>query len=200
MGQPILPNYPNHATEVALTARDGRRVRVRHMRREDAALLERMFYRLSSETRYRRFFVPLDNIEEERVHREARRLAQIDPARETALIAVVDEQGQEEAVAVARYTCLAERADSCEASLVIRDDYQGVGLGRQLFDLLVQVALAHGLRHMILLTHADNVPMIAIVQGLGMPYKGRFSAGLYEIDLQLTEVARPFFPFTAPED
>jgi GNAT superfamily N-acetyltransferase len=183
---------------VTLLARDGRAVRVRHMRREDAALLERMFYQLSSETRYRRFFVPLDSVDEERVRREARRLATINPARETALLALTAEGGCEEAVAVARFTRLAERDDSCEGSIVLRDDFQRLGLGRQLFDLLVQTAIASGLRHMVLLTHADNFGLISLVQGLGIPYKGRHSSGLYEIDVQLSEVRRPFFPFSGP--
>lgn len=200
MAQSLLPNYPDLRTVISLEARDGRRVRVRHMRKEDAALLERMFYRLSSETRYQRFFMPLDHVEEERVHREARRLATIDPIHETALIAIVDESGQDECVAVARYGCLANCDQACEGSIVIRDDFQGGGLGRQLFDLLVQVAMAHGLQHMALLTHADNAGMIALVHGLGMPYKGRYSAGLYEMDLQLTDALKPFFPFTSPSE
>lgn len=200
MGQLIIPNHPNLGAVVTLEARDGRSVRVRHMRVDDADLLERMFFKLSSETRYRRFFVPLDSIEEERVHREAARLATIDPATETALIAVVEEGGQEEAVGVARYSCLEHQVDACEASIVLRDDYQGAGIGRQLFDLLVQVALAHGLRHMVLLTHADNGGMIALVHGLGLPFKGRYSAGLYEMDVQLADAAAPFFPFTSPDE
>lgn len=199
MAQTVLPNQPNLGVAVKLRAHDGRELRVRHMRVEDAELLERMFHRLSSETRYRRFFVPLDNIEEERLRRESLRLATIDPTRETALIAVDDEDGREEAVGVARYSCLEERADSCEASIVMRDDFQKSGVGRQLFDLLVQTALAHGLRHMVLLTHADNLGMISLVQHLGMPFKGRYSAGLYEMDVQLTDVTRPFFPFTTPQ-
>jgi GNAT superfamily N-acetyltransferase len=198
MAQSLLPNHPDLRAVVSLEARDGRRVRVRHMRQEDAPLLERMFYRLSSETRYQRFFVPLDNVEEERVHREARRLATIDPAHETALIAVVDEDGQEECVAVARYGCLRNYDYACEGSIVVRDDFQCAGIGRQLFDLLIQVAMAHGIQHMALLTHADNAGMIALVHGLGMPYKGRYSAGLYEMDVHLTDALMPFFPFTAP--
>jgi RimJ/RimL family protein N-acetyltransferase len=168
------------------------------MRPSDAALLERMYYRLSSETRYRRFFTPIDHLDPERLRFEAARLATVDPERETALIAVDDEDGREESVGVARFSRLSERNDSCEGSIVLRDDFQGVGIGRQLFDLLVQVALASGMRHLVLLTHADNLPMIALVQRLGMPFKGRFSNGLYEIDVQLTDGARPFFPFTAP--
>ncbi|MCS6882986.1 MAG: GNAT family N-acetyltransferase [Oscillochloridaceae bacterium] len=199
MTRSIAPFQPNMEASVTLRARDGREVRVRHMRRADAELLIRLFYRLSPETRYRRFFVPLNDVDEARVRQEAARLATIDPARETALIAIVDEEGREEAVAVARFARLQEHETACEASIVIRDDYQGVGIGRQLFDLLVQTAMARGFRHMILLTHADNAGMIALVQGLGMPYQGRYSSGLYEIDLQLTDFGRPIFPFTAPE-
>lgn len=194
--RPASTNWPDMDAAVTLLTRDGRAVRVRHMRREDAELLERMFYRLSSETRYRRFFVPLDNVDEERVHSEARRLATIDPALETALLAVADEEGCDEAVAVARFSRLAERDDSCEGSIVLRDDFQGQGLGRQLFDLLVQTAIAGGLRHMSLLTHADNLGLISLVHGLGIPFKGRHNAGLYEIDVQLAEVRRPYFPLT----
>lgn len=196
MPQTPLPNYPNHHTSVTLETHDGRQVRVRHMRQSDAILLNQMFYRLSSETRYRRFFVPLDHIDEERVTREAERLATIDPLNETALIAISAEPDGEACVAVARYACLSNHLESCEGSIVIRDDFQGAGLGRQLFDLLIQVALAHDLQHMILLTHADNIGMIALVQRTGLPYKSRLSEGLCEIDLQLRKSEQPLFPFT----
>ncbi len=196
MPQTPLPNYPNHRTTVTLETHDGRQVRVRHMRQSDAILLNQMFYRLSSETRYRRFFVPLDHIDEERVTREAERLATIDPLNETALIAICDENDGEACVAVARYACFRNHPESCEGSIVVRDDFQGVGLGRKLFDLLIQVALAHDLQHMILLTHADNTGMIALVQRSGLPYKSRLSEGLYEIDLQLRKSEQPLFPFS----
>lgn len=181
---------------VPLTTRDGRRVMVRHMRRKDAARLERMFYRLSSETRYRRFFIPLDNVDEERVHTEAQRLATINPRRGAALVAVERAGRSSEVVAVARFAAIPNVAHCAEASIVVRDDYQGSGLGSQLFDLLIQVALARSIRHIVLLTHADNHGMIALVQRLGLPYKGRFTSGLYEIDVQLTDGEQPFFPFS----
>lgn len=189
---------PNLDAAVPLTTRDGRHVIVRHMRRRDAALLERMFYRLSSETRYRRFFIPLDNVDEQRVHTEARRLAKINPRKEAALVAVERAGRATEAVAVARFAAIPNVAHCAEASIVVRDDYHGSGLGHQLFDLLIQVALARGIRHLVLLTHADNHGMIALVQRLGLPYKGRFTSGLYEIDLQLSDGERPCFPFSEP--
>lgn len=191
-------NQPNLSASVTLSTRDGRALRVRHLRGEDAGLLERMFHRLSSETRYRRFFVPLDHIEDERVRLEAARLATVHPGREVALVALAQEGGREEAVAVARYALLTGQPHGAEGSIVVRDDYQGAGLGRQLFDLLIQTALAHGLRHLVLLTHADNAGLIGLVHRSGLPYRGHYTSGLYEIDLQLSDGEQPLFPFSRP--
>lgn len=183
---------------VSLATRDGRSIRVRHIRSEDANLLVAMFWQLSSESRWRRFFVPLDNIEADHVEHEAQRLAAIDPDREVALIALADENNKESAIAVARYARFQTDADYAEASIVVRDDYQGAGLGQQLFDLLIQTALAQGITHMILLTHADNYGMIGLIHRLGMPYTSKITSGLCEIDLCLIDATPPVFPSTEP--
>jgi RimJ/RimL family protein N-acetyltransferase len=169
------------------------------MRREDAELLERMFYRLSSETRWRRFFMPLDNIDPDQVRRETIRLATINPEREVALLATAQENGREEIVAVARYGRIGDDSECAEASIVVRDDYQSAGLGAQLFDLLVQVGLARDIHQIILLTHADNLGMIGLIQHLGLPYQGKYTSGLYEIDVLLADNELPIFPFSKPQ-
>lgn len=182
--------------KVTLHTQDGRPVTVRHIRASDWKLLVEMFWQLSSETRWRRFFVPLDHVDPERVEREARRLADIDSQRALALIALVEEEGRPAAVAVARFGRLAEADDCAEASIVIRDDYQGAGLGLQLFDLLVQAALAQNIRHLVLLTHADNAGMLGIVRKLGLPFRRRYCSGLCEIDVQLGDDQQPFLPYS----
>lgn len=184
---------------LGLLTNDGREVTVRHIRPEDGKLLAAMFWHLSSETRWRRFHVPLDHIDSDRVNHEAHRLAAIDHQREVALIALAKEAQQPISVAVARFARATPDETSAEASIVVRDDYQGAGLGAQLFDLLVQVAIAQGLRHLILLTHADNLGVIHMIRRLGIPYERNFSAGLYEIDLQLSDDQHPLFPYTHPE-
>jgi GNAT superfamily N-acetyltransferase len=178
---------------ITIETKSGRTVTVRGLQREDAPLLEAMFYRLSSETRWRRFFVPLDNLDRATVQREARRLATLDPAREVALLAFVDEGESQAAIAVARYVRTSAEPAAAEASIVVRDDFQNQGVGRQLFDLLVQTALVQGFAHLTLLTQADNLGVLALVQQLGIPYRAQFSDGLYEIDLQLQEGQLPHF-------
>ncbi|MEI7771201.1 MAG: GNAT family N-acetyltransferase [Chloroflexales bacterium] len=195
MPERLIADQPDLHAHIPLEVRDGREVQVRHMRSEDAELLERMFYRLSSETRWRRFFMPLDNIDPDQVRRETVRLATIHPDREVALLATSQEGGSEEVVAVARYGRIGDNSECAEASIVVRDDYQSAGMGSQLFDLLVQVGLARGVHHMILLTHADNTGMIGLIHHLGLPYTGKYASGLYEIDVQLTDNEPPIFPY-----
>lgn len=172
---------------VTLTTRDGRAILVRHIRAEDADRLVEFFWRLSSETRWRRFFVPLDNVDPDLVEKTARRMAAIDPTRELALVATTLEDGHEAIVAVARFASFHAGDDTAEASIVVRDDFHGQGIGLQLFDLLIQAAIARGLRHLVLYTQSDNYAILAMVRHLGLPYTSHVSEGLYEISLQLTD-------------
>lgn len=171
--------------EITLHTRDGRKVEVRHMHADDWPLLEAMFWKLSPETIWRRFMMPLEHADAERIEQGAKRLATIDPAREVALLALVDEEGQTAAIAVARYARPAPGADTAEGSIIVRDDYQGAGLGPQLFDLLVQVALAQGLKTLKFLTQADNRRAFGLVQHLGLPYETSLDHGIYEVTMQL---------------
>ncbi len=195
MPQRLSVDQPDLQAHIPIQMRDGRELQVRHMRQTDAELLERMFYRLSSETLWRRFFMPLDNIDLDRLRGETVRLATIHPDREVALLATAQEDGREEIIAVARYGRVGNDSECAEASIIVRDDYQNAGLGIQLFDLLVQVGLARGVHHVILLTHADNTGLIGLIHHLGLPYTGKYASGLYEIDVQLTDNEPPVFPY-----
>lgn len=131
----------------------------------------------------------------ELVHKSAQRLAAINPQREAALVALADEQDGEEAVAVARFARLPHNPKVAEASILVRDDYQGTGVGRKLMELLIAEARKSGLERLILLTHADNTAMIRLATGLGLPFKGRHAEGLYEIHLLLQPQSETKFEF-----
>lgn len=182
-----------------IVTRDGRTLRVRSLSASDAVLLERMFYRLSPETIYRRFFIAAEHASPELVHKSAKRLAAINPHREAALVALADEQGSEEAIAVARFARLPHNPKVAEASILVRDDYQGTGVGRKLLALLLSEARAAGLERLIFLTHADNTPMIRLAMGLGLPFQGRHADGLYEIHVLLEPQSATTFEFVRNE-
>ncbi|GIV94211.1 MAG: GCN5 family acetyltransferase [Pirellulaceae bacterium] len=192
--QPVCQDIPT-----TITTRDGRTLRVRSLAASDAVLLERMFYRLSPETIYRRFFIAAEHASPELVHKSAKRLAAINPRREAALVALADEQGAEEAIAVARFARLPHNPKVAEASILVRDDYQGTGVGRKLLGLLLAEARAAGLERLIFLTHADNTAMIRLAMGLGLPFQGRHADGLYEIHVLLEPQSATRFEFVKNE-
>lgn len=178
--------HPQPGLPISVKLRDGRSVLVRHIRPDDASRLVDLFWHLSSETRWRRFFVPLDHVDPNLVWKTAQRLAAIDRARELALVAVIKQQGQEEIIAVARFASDRTGAPEAECSIVVRDDYHGLGLGTHLFNLLLQAARQRHLRQLVLLTQCDNLATLALVRHTNVPHTMQVSSGYYEIHFHLT--------------
>lgn len=52
---------------------------------------------------------------------------------------------------------------------MVRDEWQEQGIGRALFDLLVQVALVQGLHRLYAIALRENRGMRRLIQNLGLP-------------------------------
>src|SRR5919107_1663133 len=128
-----MPGRMGRVSESRLTLRDGTRVRVRPIEPEDRAALVAAFERLSPETRYRRFFGPVNELS----RRALDHLTVVDHADHEALVALDEEDA---IVGVARYVRIGE--GEAEPAIVIADDWQGRGLGSRLLALLVERARA----------------------------------------------------------
>ena len=184
-GEP-LP-FPLGHGSVTTTTRRGRGVSIRHIEPQDATLLVDLFHRLSPETRRLRFFAPRNNVPDEIVWREARAGANIDPLVEAALIATLPEEGQERAVGVARMVRSPDEPATAEVALVVRDDFQGEGLGALLFDLLLQVALVQGIRRLVAITLAENGAMRQLVRKAGLPFTSQTRLGETTMIIELID-------------
>ena len=182
------------SARVKFTTQLGRDVLFRHMRPSDDRLLVDLYRQLSQETRRLRFLMLMPDLPDEVLLPAALRLATIDPEVSAALIATVEEDGQERAVAVAQLICDGAGAATAEAGLVVRDDYQREGLGSALFDLLVQVAMARGLEGLWGVSLADNAGMHRLIQKVGLPYTSRTSQGETTVLIELIQVANDSGP------
>ena len=149
------PEYPT-ALERAVLLPDGTAVRLRPIRPDDAPRLIEFYDQLSRHTAYQRFFTVMKRLPPD----WARLLATVDYRRRLALVA---EHGPAaELVAVARY----EPTDDprvAEVAFVVRDDFQGKGLGTVLLSALLEAARARGIERFRAYVLADNTRMLDLL-------------------------------------
>lgn len=97
---------------------------------------------------------------------ELRRLTEIDPQREMALIATIrDCDGGEQQIGVARY--VKDGDDSAEMAIVIADAWQRRGLGEKLLRALLDAAAGAGIGTLTGTAFSTNLGMLRLAQKLG---------------------------------
>lgn len=144
------------------TLRNGVAVVIRPLGKADAALERAFITALSAQSRRFRFLgqigCPSDAL--------IRRLTDIDYVHDVAFTALVDSNGTQQEVGVARYSVSAD-GQSCECAIVIADAFQGLGLGTLLMNHLIAIARSRGIGEMISLDAAENFPMRDLALALG---------------------------------
>lgn len=118
---------------ISATLTDGRVALLRPLDSSDRERIVAAFNRLSEESRYRRFFAPLHELSD----RSLEYLTDIDHSDHEAIIAL--DQVTDELIGVARYVRGEPGSDRAEAAVVVADDWQHVGLGRVLLELLAEI-------------------------------------------------------------
>ncbi len=142
---------------------DGTDVVVRPIRPEDAEIEQAFVEDLSAESKYFRFMQSLDRLTPQMLAR----FTQIDYDREMALIAVVKEGSDEAKVlGVSRYVSNPDR-HSCEFALVISDEWQQQGIGRELMRRLMSVARDRNIEVMEGEVLSNNTKMLSLCERLG---------------------------------
>ncbi len=163
--------------QTSYVIRDGRRVFIRPITPDDAGRLVDLYYRLSDTTRRLRFHSMRQNVPLETIEQEAKQLSDLDPARQAALVATVEEEGEERIVAVARLARSEEDPAEAESAIVVRDDYQNQGLGTHMLELLVEVARSMNIERLTAWIMAENRHMLHILKKSGLDYRAETRYG-----------------------
>jgi acetyltransferase len=152
--------YPAHlVTRYQLP--NGTDITIRPIRPEDAEIEQDFIRNLSEQSRYFRF---MQNIHE-LTPKMLTRFTQIDYDQEMALIAVTEQEGQEEELAVGRYVANSDGV-SCEFALVVSDKWQRLGIGHRLMNLLIKIARDRGLETMEGEVLSGNTKMLGLLKSL----------------------------------
>jgi RimJ/RimL family protein N-acetyltransferase len=146
---------------------DGRVVVIRPIRADDVERLQAAHLRLSPLTRYRRFLTAKPYLSSA----DAAYLSVIDGCDHYALVATFAENpdAAEAIVAVARFVRSPDDAAAAEFAIVVGDDWQGHGIGRELMGRLVDAAVTRGVQRFQATMLADNVAIQRLSE--------RFAAG-----------------------
>jgi acetyltransferase len=141
---------------------DGTPVTIRPIRPEDAEMHQNFVRGLSEETKYFRFMSTMHELTPKLLVR----FTQIDYDREMALLAVMEHDGVDVELGVARYVINPD-ADSCEFALVVGDEWHGRGIGSKLMISLMDVGRDKGLHSIEGDVLANNSNMLKLMTALG---------------------------------
>jgi RimJ/RimL family protein N-acetyltransferase len=150
------------------------------LERTDGEPLQRLFYRLSPETIYRRFLSPLARPDQARPER----LLDLDHRDREAVAAVVDG----EIIGVARY--FRQPSQACaEIAVVVADAWQGQGTGTRMLSRLATLARAVGIERFTVTMQADNRAAIRLLRRFDTEARLVHSHGIYEAVIPLNPEA-----------
>ncbi|MBI2805832.1 MAG: bifunctional acetate--CoA ligase family protein/GNAT family N-acetyltransferase [Planctomycetes bacterium] len=154
--------YPNQHT-ASWRLPNGTDIVMRAIRPEDEPLIEDHHQALSEQSIRMRFFSMVKALSRDRLIR----LCHLDYAREMALVAVrKTAEGKPEIIGVSRYY-MNPQTRAAEFAVIVRDAYQGEGLGQHLMECLITVARERGVRQLNGAVLRENGRMLALAKDLG---------------------------------
>jgi acetyltransferase len=145
---------------------DNHTVTIRPIRPEDEPLMIEFHKTLSDRSVHFRYFGVV-SLEKRILHERLRRVCFIDYDREVALVADLRERdGSHKILGVGRLT-KEHGLDDAEFAILVRDAWQGKGLGSELLRMLVQVARKENMRRIVGHIMAENVMMKRVSEEVG---------------------------------
>lgn len=153
--------YPRELEE-QVTLKDGLPMLIRPIQPEDAERERDFVSRLSPETLYFRFMMPVRELPPAMIER----FTQIDYGRELALVGITGEGMNQAIQGVARITptTVPER---CEFAIVVAEAMQGTGLARVLMSRLFDAARSRGYREIEGVVLRENPRMLKFCESMG---------------------------------
>jgi GNAT superfamily N-acetyltransferase len=168
--------YPEHM-ETYRTTKSGLNILLRPVKISDEALLKGFFYSLSDQSMYQRFVSARKDMPHERLQE----FVVIDYTKEMAIVAVmIRDANQEEIVGLGQYG-IDESTLMANFALVVRDEWQGHGVGKEILFHLANLAKKRGLRGFTAEVLEENRSMFHLFESLGLAIEHRSAQGIHEL-------------------
>jgi len=148
----------------------------------DEGMQREFFYSLSDESVYYRFF----NIVKTMPHEKIQPLVNIDYREEMAIVGLIGKPEMEEMIAIGRYKL--DPADNlADIAFLVRDDWQGRGIGTHLMKVLADIARERKISGFKADVLSENRKMLSVFHNCGYPVKTKLEDGSYSVMIDITE-------------
>jgi ribosomal protein S18 acetylase RimI-like enzyme len=158
---------------------DGRRVEIRALKPDDRSEFLAAIDRTSVGSLYRRFF----SFRRDFTPQEVAFFLDVDFVSQVALVAVVEEAGQNAIVGAARY--IVTQPKRAELAFAVIDQYQRLGIGKALMRHLVAIARDAGLAEVRAEVLPDNIAMLKLLEQSGHSITMRRGRSVVEVTVRL---------------
>ena len=160
----VIAPYPSHYTAI-WNLPDGTEVILRPVRPEDEPMSREMLATLSEESLRVRFFVT-----RKITHELLIQFCNIDYDQEVAIIAEIRKDGKRRMIGGSSLIREAD-SDRAEFAVLVHDDYQRMGLGAKLIDVLIGIAQEKRLEEIHGTVLTENHKMLALCRKMGFNLK-----------------------------
>jgi len=160
----------------------GLKVRFRAIKPSDEEAMRRLFYRFSNQTVMRRFLFPISTMP----HNKMQEYVNVDYSHMMSVVALVRKSGQETIVAEARYA-KDEQSAIGDLAFVVDEEYQGIGIGSYLYEMLIRLARDRGLKGFTAEVLQTNQNMMKVFEKGQLPVNARVENGLLRLSISFEE-------------
>ena len=157
---------------------DGTLIRFRAMGPTDEPATRDLFYSLSRETLYYRYMSNLERIS----RKELRNYVYIDHRNQVAIVGTLPEAHGEEIIAIGGYY-LDQKTNRAEVAFIVRDDWQGRGIGTFIMKHLTGIAKRNGIAGFTAEVLTGNKPMQAVLDHSNMKVRRSHGDGVFHYEL-----------------
>ncbi|MFI5293676.1 MAG: GNAT family N-acetyltransferase [Thermodesulfovibrionales bacterium] len=173
--------YPE-TLETYRTTKGGLKIFLRPVKITDEHSLKDFFYSLSGDSMYRRFI----SIRADMHHDRIQQFVVIDYTKEMVILAA-EQEGDKEVIAGMGQYFINENTHTAEVAFLVRDEYQGQGIGTELLLYLTYLAKKNGLHGFTAEVLEDNKPMLQVFENAGFEIEKHVEAGMYELAMSFRD-------------
>lgn len=160
---------------------DGTQVNFRPIHPTDVPAMKDLFSRLSEQTMYYRFLSKVKHMS----YRQIQDFVYVDHRREVSIVGTLPEAHGEDIIAIGCYY-LDEKTNRAEVAFVIRDRWQGRGIGTFLFRYLLSIAKQNGISGFTAEVLRENRTMQAVLHKSECRMTSEIHEGVYSYTMDFS--------------